>query len=104
MATRRHVAGEPRPRATRNSRSAHELIGAPVPEGGFFLWLDVGDGEEAAVRLWQRRAACRTIPGAYLVSPAADGCSPGRSFLRVAMVQDLETTTEALARMARVLG
>jgi len=80
-------------------KGAGHLLGAPVPEGGFFLWLDVGDGEAAAVRLWQE-AGVRTIPGAYLCLPAADGANPGRSFLRVALVQDLETTTEALARMA----
>jgi aspartate/methionine/tyrosine aminotransferase len=63
----------------------------------------VGDGEEAAVRLW-REAGVRTIPGAYLCLPSASGDNPGRPYLRVAMVQDIETTTEALRRMARVLG
>ncbi len=82
---------------------AREMLGAEEPEGGFFLWLNVGDGEEAAVRLW-REAGVRTIPGAYLCLPSAGGDNPGRPYLRVAMVQDIETTTEALRRMARVLG
>ncbi len=82
---------------------ARAILGAPVPEGGFFLWLDVGDGEEAAIRLW-REAGVRTIPGGYLCLPTASGDNPGHSFLRVAMVQDIATTTEALRRMARVLG
>ncbi|SHF56554.1 Aspartate/methionine/tyrosine aminotransferase [Kaistia soli DSM 19436] len=82
---------------------AQEILGVAVPEGGFFLWLDVGDGEEAAVRLWSE-AGVRTIPGAYLCLPTAAGDNPGRSFLRVAMVQDIATTTEALRRMAQVLG
>lgn len=82
---------------------AREMLGAEEPEGGFFLWLNVGDGEEAAVRLW-REAGVRTIPGAYLCLPSASGDNPGRPYLRVAMVQDIETTTEALRRMARVLG
>jgi len=30
------------------------------PPGGFLLWLDVGDGETAALRLW-REAAVRPI-------------------------------------------
>jgi aspartate/methionine/tyrosine aminotransferase len=82
---------------------AEALIGAPVPAGGFFLWLDVGDGEDAAVRLW-REVGVRTIPGGYLCLPTEAGLNPGHSFLRVAMVQDIATTTEALRRMARVLG
>ncbi len=82
---------------------ARTILGAPVPEGGFFLWLDVGDGEEAAIRLW-REAGVRTIPGGYLCLPTETGDNPGHSFLRVAMVQDIATTTEALRRMARVLG
>ncbi len=82
---------------------AEALIGAPVPAGGFFLWLEVGDGEDAAVRLW-REVGVRTIPGGYLCLPTAAGLNPGQSFLRVAMVQDIATTTEALRRMARVLG
>jgi N-succinyldiaminopimelate aminotransferase len=78
-------------------------IRAVTPEGGFFLWLDVGDGEAAAVRLWQE-AGVRTIPGAYLCMPRPDGSNPGTPYIRVAMVQDLATTQEALTRMARVLG
>jgi aspartate/methionine/tyrosine aminotransferase len=78
-------------------------IRATTPEGGFFLWLDVGDGEAAAVRLWQE-AGVRTIPGAYLSLPRPDGSNPGTPYIRVAMVQDLATTQEALTRMARVLG
>jgi N-succinyldiaminopimelate aminotransferase len=78
-------------------------IRATTPDGGFFLWLDVGDGEAAAVRLWQE-AGVRTIPGAYLSLPRPDGTNPGTPYIRVAMVQDLATTQEALTRMARVLG
>jgi N-succinyldiaminopimelate aminotransferase len=78
-------------------------IRATTPEGGFFLWLKVGDGEAAAVRLWQE-AGVRTIPGAYLSLARPDGSNPGTPYIRVAMVQDLATTQEALTRMARVLG
>jgi len=78
-------------------------VRATRPEGGFFLWLEVGDGVEAAERLW-REAGVRTIPGAYLSLPLPDGSNPGTPYIRVAMVQDLASTQEALTRMARVLG
>ena len=42
------------------------------PPGGFFLWLDVGDGEAAAVELW-RRAHVKALPGAFLTATGAPG-------------------------------
>jgi aspartate/methionine/tyrosine aminotransferase len=72
------------------------------PAGGFFLWLDVGDGEAAAVTLW-RDAAIRVLPGAYLGRRDADGLNPGDRFIRVALVHDNETLGPALDRVADLL-
>lgn len=71
------------------------------PAGGFFLWLDVGDGEAAARELWTR-AAVRVLPGTYLGAEAGGG-NPGQAYIRVAMVHDLARTAEALRRMAETL-
>lgn len=76
------------------------------PDGGFFLWLNVAGlrtdefsaGEEAARRLW-RREGLRTVPGGYLCRGGADGRNPGADYLRIALVQDLATTQEALPRL-----
>jgi len=73
------------------------------PAGGFFLWLEVGDGEAAAVRLW-RDAAIRVLPGAYLGRRDADGVNPGDCFIRVALVHDNETLGPALDRVADLLN
>ncbi len=73
------------------------------PQGGFFLWLEVGDGEAAARRLWQE-AAIKTLPGHYIGVPGADGTNPGQGFLRVAMVHDDATLGGALERLKQVLG
>jgi N-succinyldiaminopimelate aminotransferase len=72
------------------------------PVGGFFLWLDVGDGEAACKKLWQE-AGIRTLPGAYVTKPDANGENFGKRYLRVALVHDLETTETALTRLAKVL-
>jgi N-succinyldiaminopimelate aminotransferase len=72
------------------------------PAGGFFLWLDVGDGEEAATRLW-RDAAIRVLPGAYLGRPGADGINPGASYVRLALVHDDAILGDALYRVAEFL-
>jgi aspartate/methionine/tyrosine aminotransferase len=76
------------------------------PAGGFFLWLDVsqhGGSEGAALKLW-KQAGLRVVPGNYAARPRADGFNPGEGYIRVAMVQDRETTAEALHRLVKVLG
>lgn len=70
--------------------------------GGFYLWLDVGDGEDAARRLWTE-AGLRTLPGAYVARTDAGGENPGARYIRCALVHDLATTERALDRLARVL-
>lgn len=79
-------------------------FGYRTPPGGFFLWLDmssVGGGETAALRLW-REAGVRSLPGEYLALPRPDGSNPGKPFLRLAMVNDLAATREALTRLAAI--
>ena len=73
------------------------------PAGGFFLWLDVGDGEAAAVRLW-REAALRVLPGAYLGADAGDGDNPGARYIRLALVHDEMVVGQAMDRLLEVLG
>jgi aspartate/methionine/tyrosine aminotransferase len=76
------------------------------PAGGFFLWLDVsahGGDETATKKLW-REGGLRVIPGHYLAREGADGRNPGMGYIRVALVQDKETTAEALHRLVAVLG
>ncbi|MBF0355403.1 MAG: aminotransferase class I/II-fold pyridoxal phosphate-dependent enzyme [Alphaproteobacteria bacterium] len=72
------------------------------PEGGFFLWLDVGNGEAFAKSLWSR-TGIRVLPGAYLARPGADGRNPGLPYVRIALVHDLATTERALKAIASIL-
>lgn len=89
---------------------ADQIIGGRYgyrrPAGGFLLWLDVaarGGDEEVTLRLWQE-AGLRVIPGSYLARAQADGSNPGAGYIRVAVVQDRDTTAEALHRLVSVLG
>jgi aspartate/methionine/tyrosine aminotransferase len=72
------------------------------PGGGFYLWLEVGDGERAARELW-RGAGVKVIPGAYLARPGPDGDNPGEAYIRVALVHAPEVVSQALERMLSVL-
>lgn len=79
-------------------------FGYARPAGGFFLWLDMshlGGAEEAALTIWQS-GGVRVIPGAYLAEADRAGVNPGRSYVRVALVEDAATIRQALERMVLV--
>jgi aspartate/methionine/tyrosine aminotransferase len=87
--------------------AAEEILGNRMtrPEGGFFLWLDVGNGEEFALRAW-REEGVRGLPGAYLGREIETGktqSNPGFSYVRVALVNDLSTIMAALERLRKIL-
>lgn len=95
-----------------------------VPQGGFFLWLEVGDGEAFARHAWAEQGV-RLLPGAYMGRDVFDGRAgrssatlqiagrsgapenfqqnPGFSYVRVALVRDLSTIVTALERLAEIL-
>jgi aspartate/methionine/tyrosine aminotransferase len=89
-------------------RAARDVLGNRIrlPDGGFFLWMDVGHGEEAAHKLW-REGGIRVLPGAYMgreTEPGKIQSNPGFSYVRVALVSDLSTIKAALARMGEIQG
>ncbi len=73
------------------------------PPGGFFLWLDVGDGEVAAKRLWSE-AAIKVVPGGYIAKPDPDGTNIGQRYIRVALIHDADTVEAGLGRLVRALS
>jgi aspartate/methionine/tyrosine aminotransferase len=76
------------------------------PAGGFCVWLNIaalGTEEDVTLRLY-KEGGVRVIPGSYLARQQPDGSNPGKGYIRLALVQDSETTAEALHRLVRVLG
>ncbi|MFA9229983.1 MAG: aminotransferase class I/II-fold pyridoxal phosphate-dependent enzyme [Microgenomates group bacterium] len=82
-------------------RAANEIFaglqGYECPEGGFFLWLPVDDGETAALKLWQATGV-KVLPGAYL-SRDADGQNPGKAYIRVALVAPKQEMQRGLIQL-----
>ncbi len=80
-------------------------FGYSRPEGGFFLWLDVSDfgGSEFAVKTLWKECGVKLLPGRYIARDEMNGTNPGENYVRVAMVQDLATTKDALTRITRTL-
>jgi len=71
------------------------------PAGGFFLWLPVGDGEDAAKLLWAQ-VGIQVLPGAYLSREVA-GDNPGKGYIRVALVATEDETAQALNRLRQTI-
>lgn len=96
---------ETRARYATNFRVAEQILhnrfGYFTPGGGFFLWLDVGNGEAATRKLWHE-AHLKVLPGAY-VCRETSGINPADRYIRVALVHDEPTTREAMSRLAAVL-
>ena len=82
------------------------LPGYMSPQAGFFLWLRVGDGEAAAVRLW-RETGVRCLPGKYLSRAVPDwlgGGDPGAEYVRLALVAPAAEVRRGLEAVRAVLG
>jgi aspartate/methionine/tyrosine aminotransferase len=84
--------------------AAERILGNRMkrPGGGFFLWLKVENGEDAALGLW-RQEGIRVLPGAYM-GRGENQENPGFSYVRVALVSDLSTILTALERVRNFLG
>ncbi len=80
----------------------HNRFGYYTPGGGFFLWLDVGDGEEATRKLW-REAHLKVLPGGYVYRTENGSDNAAERYIRVALVHDEQTTRDGLSRLAAVL-
>ena len=71
------------------------------PLGGFFLWLEVEDGEAAAKNLW-RKSGVRVLPGSYLSRDTSNG-NPGKKFIRVALVEPINDIKRGLHLIKEIL-
>ena len=79
--------------------------GFRLPDGGFYIWLDVGDGPAFAKALW-RETGVRVLPGAFMSVervPGDNNSNPGFRYVRLALVHDPATMTAALERIADFL-
>lgn len=86
-----------------------DLLGSVVPinipSGGFFIWLNMkefGGSEVMTETLW-KESGVKVLPGAYLAHQDGTGFNPGVDYIRIALVQDIDITREALKRICSVL-
>ncbi|MBT5573788.1 aminotransferase class I/II-fold pyridoxal phosphate-dependent enzyme [Alphaproteobacteria bacterium] len=76
---------------------AEKYLDCDIPEGGFFLWLKVGDDLRCAQLLWEKMAI-KVIPGSYMAL-ASNAENPASGYIRIAMVHSLDTIEQAMQRL-----
>ena len=69
------------------SQAEYDRLCAELVAGGTFVRLDE-----------------KLRPGSYLAREQSNGSNPGAGYIRVAIVQDRDTTAEALHRLVAALG
>jgi N-succinyldiaminopimelate aminotransferase len=78
-----------------------DALTVEVPEGAFYLWLEVPDDEAFARGLFEQRHVT-VLPGSYLARDNAAG-NPGRGRVRISLVASLDDCIEAARRIVEFL-
>ena len=86
-----------------NFALAQEILGIKAPEATFYIWLKVGDALAFTQKLYKEYNV-KVLPGEYLARENAAGENPGKGFVRIALVENPQTTKEALLRIKECLG
>ena len=69
-----------------------------IPDGGFYLWLNVGNGEKTTQELWNKERI-KVMPGAYLSREETS-----KKYIRIALVSTIEETNSALKSIYNLLN
>ena len=69
-----------------------------MPDGGFYLWLNVGNGEKITQELW-RKEGIKVMPGSYL-----SRTETSKAYIRVALVGSIIETNSALKNIYNLLS
>lgn len=87
----------------KNFEIAQEILGTPVSEASFYIWLKVGDEIEFTKRLYKEHNV-KVLPGSYLGRDDANGVNPGKGYVRIALVHDEERTRIAMKAVKACLN
>jgi N-succinyldiaminopimelate aminotransferase len=101
----RHVT-ENRHLYTRKFAAVLDILGSRLdvqqPEAGFYLWARTPGDDTAFARALRERCNVTVLPGSFLSRPVGD-FSPGRGYVRMALVAPLEDCVEAAERIGTYL-
>ena len=69
-----------------------------IPDGGFYLWLNVGNGEKTTQELWNKERI-KVMPGAFLSREETS-----KKYIRIALVSTIAETNAALKSIYNLLN
>jgi N-succinyldiaminopimelate aminotransferase len=78
------------------------VMSVQTPQGSFYLWPRVTDGERFAREVFERQHVT-VLPGSYIGRPMQDG-NPGHDRVRISLVARLEECISAAERMRTYLS
>ena len=87
----------------KNFTLAKEILGTPIPEATFYIWLKVDNAIEFTQKLY-KNYNIKVLPGEYLAREDAQGNNPGKGFVRIALVEDENKTKNALIKIKECLS
>src|SRR3989338_3041858 len=97
-----HVAENRRQYAEKFARVVELLqpvLPASLPDASFYLWVRTPAADTVFAQALYRDYNVAVLPGSYLAR-TAQGVNPGESFVRLALVANMEETVEATRRIA----
>ncbi|WP_368029440.1 succinyldiaminopimelate transaminase [Arcobacter sp. s6] len=77
----------------KNFEIANEILGTPIPDATFYIWLEVKDELEFTKNLYKEKNI-KVLPGSYL---GRNGL--GKGYIRIALVENEEKTRDVLTRL-----
>ena len=86
-----------------NFKIAKEILNIEIPKATFYIWLKVENAIEFTKKLYKDYNV-KVLPGEYLARIGANGDNPGVGYIRIALVEDEEKTTDALMRIKECLN
>jgi N-succinyldiaminopimelate aminotransferase len=75
------------------------VLPARMPDAAFYLWARVGRDDAEFARELYADEAVSVLPGSYL-GRENDGVNPGRGYVRIALVAQLDECAEGVERLA----
>jgi N-succinyldiaminopimelate aminotransferase len=87
-----HVAGF-RKIYKKNFEIANEILGTPIPDATFYIWLEVDDELEFTRNLYKEKNV-KVLPGSFL---GRNGL--GKGYIRIALVENEIKTRDVLTRL-----
>jgi aspartate/methionine/tyrosine aminotransferase len=77
----------------KNFEIANEILGTPIPDATFYIWLEVEDELEFTKKLYKEKNI-KVLPGSYL---GRNGL--GKGYVRIALVENEEKTRDVITRL-----